>query len=624
MKKLSYALLALSISGVLGWAQTLTNYQATVTNQAPNYYYTFDGNSFTSRGTNATVVSWTTVPTTFTQFGTDMFGNFTNAAFFATKNDLWVDPSAASDLVINSGAGGVATSNSTASGSISLLFKSLPPGINTAQKYIFSAGNTGANHNMCALLFQNTNTSLGFATNSLVMRFGDKDTMILPYTNVIPNTWYYFAFTYTEATNGYYDVGGTNYVNKGKWYLGVPGGALASGETTNALDAVAGQGALYFGNSTATTAGFAEPGSGFLDEFATWTRRLSDAEVQAQFSKLPLLVTVTNVAVIVNDSFADGNRTNTGPLQANWWSSSSSNGNSIAAYPNKLRLISGTAGRGIHGTFAPQTLGIGDTIKATYTFTTPATVGVNRSTAFKAAMMNFNNAGLAGDLEASATYTNTLYVGLPGYMTDFDVNTGVTADVSYRKHDVASPLGSFLLTTSEWINQSSSPDAGYAILPNTNYVGVISVTRTGSDSASVFGSLSQGTNLLHSWTGSDGSAIANNFGMIGFWVNSVTFGSVTNAGEFQDNGITFSNVKVEVLTTSIQPPAAPILSIVASGGNAIISWPSSTEASYALQTATNLTTPTWISGGSPTVVGSSYVVTNPISAASTFYRLRKP
>ena len=286
-----------------------------------------------------------------------------------------------------------------------------------------------------------------------------------------------------------------------------------------------------------------------------------------------------------------------------------------------LGLISGTSGRGLHGTFAPQTLGIGDTLTATYTFTTPATVGANLGSAFKVAMMDFNNPGLAADLlsQSGAGNENPLYIGLPGYMSDFDVNTA-TADVSIRNHDVTSLLGRFLGTTSEWIDQSTSSDVGYSFAADTEYVGVFSVTRTGADSVDIFSSISQGATLMDSHTKSDSSAIANNFGMFGIWVNSNTFGSNTTAGD-PDNGITFSNIKVEVVTLST---AAPTLAIALSGSDVVLSWPTNGAAGYALESTPSLLSPAWTGAGTPTVVGDQHHVTNAATGGAKYYRLAKP
>jgi hypothetical protein len=256
---------------------------------------------------------------------------------------------------------------------------------------------------------------------------------------------------------------------------------------------------------------------------------------------------------VVDDSWSDGDRGMTGLLDANWWTSSSSSGIEVSV--GSLGLVTGTSGRGIHGTFAPQTLGIGDTITVTYKFTTPATVG-SGSTAFRVALMDFNNAGLAADLSASSSTAQPLYIGLPGYMSDFDVNTDATADVSIRKHNLTATGGRLLGTTGEWDSLGSSGDAGYSFLPSTNYVGVFSVTRTGADSADIFSSLSlDGGSLLDSHTESDASGIANNFGMFALHANSNIFGSSGTAGE-ADNGIDLSNVLV---TSSVPEPATTAL-----------------------------------------------------------------
>ena len=258
--------------------------------------------------------------------------------------------------------------------------------------------------------------------------------------------------------------------------------------------------------------------------------------------------------IVVDDSFADNDRSNTGALQADWWSSNSTGGNSVEVDGNGLGLVTGTSGRGIHGTFTPQNLAVGATLTATYTFTTPATVGTNRGSAFKIALMDFNNPGLADDLSSSSSSVNSLYTNLPGYLMDLDINTGGSSDISIRKHNNPNSTGRFLGTTSEWTSIGSSSDAGYSFAANTEYVGVMSLTRTGPDTMDIFGSLSQGATLLDSHTRTDSSGIANNIGMIGFWANSNSFGS-TNSSD-PDNGITFSNIKIEVIP---EPSSAALM-----------------------------------------------------------------
>jgi hypothetical protein len=75
------------------------------------------------------------------------------------------------------------------------------------------------------------------------------------------------------------------------------------------------------------------------------------------------------------------------------------------------------------------------------------------------------------------------------------------------------------------------------------------------------------------------------------------------------------------LAAAVAPP--PTLGIVASGTNVILSWPSSTDPGYGLQSATNLASPAWISAGPPVTIGAQNVVTNALNQNAQFFRLKK-
>lgn len=357
-----------------------------------------------------------------------------------------------------------------------------------------------------------------------------------------------------------------------------------------------------------------------------WSVRVSDSASASNQATLRIIVSAaitgpTTTNVIVDDSFADGNRTKTGALDANWWSSSATSGNSVEITTGSLGLISGTSGRGLHATFAPQTLAVGEKLEATFTFLTPATVGNNLGAAFKIALMDFNNAGLAADLLSSSTTPNPLYTNLPGYLVDFDINTGVTADTSFRKHDV-NTSGRFLGTTAEWTQMGTSPDDGYSFLPNTQYSGVFSLKRTGADSLELFASLRQGATLLTSYTDTDASGIANHFGMFGVWANSGAFGSSSTAGN-ADNGIEFSNVKIVVISpvVAVTPPT---LDIGLAGGSVVLSWATNDAAGFQLEATPSLSPASWSAAGSPILIGTRNYVTNSLTGDVKLYRLKKP
>lgn len=299
-----------------------------------------------------------------------------------------------------------------------------------------------------------------------------------------------------------------------------------------------------------------------------------------------LLAVPLQGAVIVDDSFADGDFAKTGALDTSWWTSSSSSGKEISV--GALGLVTGTSGRGIHTTFPAQTLAnIGDSIKATYTFTTPATVGTNKSTSFRVGLfdnlgrLTANNPGvdpndnrtdlccLDADVNASSGSPNEVYgwgilsggggsQALPGYMFDHDVNKNDDSDdLNFREHTQGiNATGRLMATTSNFDNISpSGPDEADYFFPNTTYTGMFQITRINATDVRLDGMLN---NLSHSVTD---TADSFDFGMLGFHVNSNTFGSSNSAGD-PDNGIDFSNITIEFLPVPEPSSAALVLGAV--------------------------------------------------------------
>lgn len=258
-------------------------------------------------------------------------------------------------------------------------------------------------------------------------------------------------------------------------------------------------------------------------------------------------------AIIVNDNWADGGRSNgADPLDTNWWSSVSSSNNSVDVSVGSMGMVTGSAGRGIHTVFPTQNLAnIGDKLVATYTFTTPATIGTTGgSGAFRVGLFDtLGRAGLDADVASSSGTPNSLFgyfatstVGLPGYMLDMDVATG-TEDISFRQLDTpitaSTPTGRLLGTTTGFTQLSpTGVDGGYTFTANTTYTGSFSMTRVSATDMQVAGTLGA---YSHSNTDTfDSSSV----GMLAFWANSNIFGSSPNLGA-ADNGIHFSNIKIE-------------------------------------------------------------------------------
>ena len=249
--------------------------------------------------------------------------------------------------------------------------------------------------------------------------------------------------------------------------------------------------------------------------------------------------------VIFDDSFADGGRDDGADANdLNWWTTTTSSAIEVAE--GHLGLVSGGSGRGIRTTFAPQTLAEGQTLQATFTFTTPETIGTDRDSAFRVGLYDKLGRGeLERDLSASSKQPNKLYDGLPGYMIDFDINLANpdAANIDIRKHK--QDTQGRLLGTTKGYQRLAGGGAPYQFAAETTYTGTMSVTKT-AGGLEIAGTISQSGTILSEFSALDEGSDVNNFGMLAFHVNSKTFGTSKQA-DTPDNGLDFTNISVEVL-----------------------------------------------------------------------------
>lgn len=253
---------------------------------------------------------------------------------------------------------------------------------------------------------------------------------------------------------------------------------------------------------------------------------------------------MAKAGVLFDDTFADGDRSNGADMDSSWWTTTTSSAIEVA--PGKLGLVSGGSGRGIRTTFDPQTLANGQTLQATFTFTTPETVGSNRDSAFRVGVYDkLGRAKLEDDLSASSKSPNPLYDGLPGYMIDFDINLEdpTQANIDIRKHK--DDTQGRLLGTTKGYTRLGGGGEPYQFEPNQTYTGVMSVQKV-TEGVQISGELSQDGQVLTTFGVLDDGSDINNFGMLAFHVNSKTFGSSKTPDEV-DNGLDFSRVSIEIL-----------------------------------------------------------------------------
>jgi len=225
--------------------------------------------------------------------------------------------------------------------------------------------------------------------------------------------------------------------------------------------------------------------------------------------------------------------------------------------PPALRRLRGYA-------FDPsQSLNIGDSLRATFSFTTPATVGTAVSTGFRVGFFDTTgHPGLAADLTASSGSPNANYNNLLGYMFDWDVNLATGNNTQFRER-TNGLSGQLLATTGDFQNVGSGGGVNYTFSPNTAYVGVFTLTRSGATSLDLTATLSQGSSQLTTHTATDSTASTTTFGLLGFHANSSTFGSSATPNT-ADNGIDFSNIKIELIQAP-EPSALALFGLTLAG-----------------------------------------------------------
>jgi hypothetical protein len=99
-------------------------------------------------------------------------------------------------------------------------------------------------------------------------------------------------------------------------------------------------------------------------------------------------------------------------------------------------------------------------------------------------------------------------------------------------------------TTDEFISMGSGGD-GYTFAASTDYMVVLSITRSGEDELSVTTTLSSGGSTLSTHTETDTGGVPTSYDMLGLQVNSNSFGSSSDP-DTEDNGLTFTNIMLEV------------------------------------------------------------------------------
>src|ERR1035437_3499689 len=249
-------------------------------------------------------------------------------------------------------------------------------------------------------------------------------------------------------------------------------------------------------------------------------------------------------------------------------------------------------------------------------FLLPALIaGLNLIPAGRVTAQTFTNLHSLGGSDGAYPYGGLILSGNILYGTAYgggSSGNGTVFAVSTDGTGFAN-LHSFTATSNYTNSDGASPYAGLILSGSTLYGTAFQGGSSGD--GTVFAVHTDGTGFttlysftaLNNSTNSDG---ANPDG--GLILSGNTLYGTAGYGGSSGYGTVFS--------LSLPPP--PQLTIIPSGANVILTWPTN-AAGFTLQSTTNLVSPTvWITNSpAPVVVNGQYAVTNPVSGTKKFYRL---
>ena len=146
---------------------------------------------------------------------------------------------------------------------------------------------------------------------------------------------------------------------------------------------------------------------------------------------------------------------------------------------------------------------------------------------------------------------------------------------------------------------------------------VFAINTDGTDFATVYDFTAPALGIPH--TNADGYFPSGGLVLSG----NVLYGTARSGGSYSGNGDPDANGTIFSISL---PVRAPPLSVNASGGSLVLTWPTNFAGLDAgaciLQSTTNLASPVWITNlPTPVVINGQYKLSNPISGTRQFFRL---
>jgi hypothetical protein len=196
--------------------------------------------------------------------------------------------------------------------------------------------------------------------------------------------------------------------------------------------------------------------------------------------------------VIVNDTWADGDRTSSGPdgggIDTPWYSSSAA-ALTVPA-PGTMRAAVPATSLSETTYFASQTLAnTGDELMLTWTFS-PTTIAANTSQAFNLAVVN-GATHLSADGSSPASQ---VYAGYSMYMNMSSPNLGNANPFNLKEWNLGATPGALLSASGNWASLANGGTSGNTgFVSGSTYTLVMTLTRNASSGLDITSTMTGGS-----------------------------------------------------------------------------------------------------------------------------------
>ncbi len=247
----------------------------------------------------------------------------------------------------------------------------------------------------------------------------------------------------------------------------------------------------------------------------------------ARFALLALFSVLAASAqtTLVDDTFADGNRTGqTPPSSLNWFLNSGS-GLTSSATAGSFQF-NNTASRLLVGYFtasgAPVAVPNGQSITLEITFSsnvTPAAV----TNGFNLALFNSGGSRVAADFSGTSNAAFASYDGYGVKTSGLGSTSGSNVSLRQRNAGTSTALMS---TSGDWATIASASGTTTAAAANVTYVATITITNNGTSAALAYTlKTSDGATTLQSLAGTDTGTVVSSFDAVALYIQTAEFPS---------------------------------------------------------------------------------------------------